>query len=116
MLDTATRALPWLPGAIRAVLPSTPLAFQRFARRTSGWVGGFPQRHPFVGWPTEIVPGLYLVGDSVFPGQSIPATALAGLRAARRILRELGADLVLAPQEPSVHLPTGEGEPVMAYR
>jgi len=116
MLDTAARALPWLPGAIRAVLPSTPLAFQRFARRTWGWVGGFPQRHPFVGWPTEIVPGLYLVGDSVFPGQSIPATALAGLRVARRILRDLDADLVLAPQEPSVHLPAGEGEPVMVYR
>ncbi len=115
MVETAAQALPWLPGAIRAVLPSTPLAFQRFARRPWGWVGGFPQRHPFVGWPTEIVPGLYLVGDSVFPGQSIPATALAGLRVARRILRALGAELLLAPQEPRVQAPVGEGEPVMAH-
>jgi hypothetical protein len=36
-------------------------------------------------------PGLWLVGDSIFPGQSTAATALGGLRVAQQVLRESGA-------------------------
>ncbi len=100
VLETARRALPWLPSALRFVVPGTPRSFARYTRRPWGWVGGFPQRHPFIGWPTTIAPGLWLVGDSVFPGQSIPATALSGLRVARRIARTLGTDLRIAPHSP----------------
>ncbi len=101
-LETARRGLPWLPGALRFVLPGTPLSFARYTRRSWGWVGGFPQRHPFTGWPTTIAPELWLVGDSVFPGQSIPATALSGLRVARRVLRMLGTDLHVAATSPTL--------------
>lgn len=107
MVVTASAALPWLRQAIRFVLPGTPLAFARFTRRPYGWVGGFPQRHPFVGWPTEIGAHLWLVGDSVFPGQSIPASALAGLRVARAIARLYRADLHLSADEPSLAVEPG---------
>ncbi len=95
MLATASAALPWLSRAVRLALPGTPLAFARFTRRPFGWVGGFPQRHLLTGWPTRLSPTSWLVGDSVFPGQSIPATALAGLRVAQDLLRDCGRDLVL---------------------
>jgi phytoene dehydrogenase-like protein len=53
-------------------------------------VGGVPRRaglHNYEGiWPAPVAPGLYLVGDSVFPGQSTLATAIGGQRVARRIL------------------------------
>ena len=102
MLETTATALEWFPKAVRFVLLGSPLAIQRFVRRPWGWVGGFPQRHPFVSWPSEIVPGLDLVGDSVFPGQSIPAVALAGLRVAARILGSLGTSLTIEPAEPGL--------------
>ncbi|MFN3337856.1 MAG: hypothetical protein ACK42I_10210, partial [Thermomicrobium sp.] len=78
----------------------SPLGFSRFVRRPYGWVGGFPQTHPWVFWPSHLAPGLWLVGDSVFPGQSIPATALAGLRVARAILHSMGGELRLAAEPP----------------
>ena len=36
---------------------------------------------------------MWLVGDSIFPGQLIAAVALGGLRVARAILAPLGVDL-----------------------
>jgi len=36
-------------------------------------------------WPAPPVSGLYLVGDSTFPGQSTLAVALGGLKVAQRI-------------------------------
>lgn len=37
--------------------------------------------------PREAAPGLYLVGDSVFPGQSALAAAPGGARVAALVLR-----------------------------
>lgn len=62
--------------------PGTPLAFQRFAWRVGGWVGGFPQTSLVRGWPPHLAPSLWMVGDSIFPGQSTAAVALGGLRVA----------------------------------
>lgn len=100
LLESAAAALPWLPRAVRLVILGSPLGFSRFVRRPFGWVGGFPQTCPSVFWPSHLAPGLWLVGDSVFPGQSIPATALAGLRVARAILHDLGGELRLAEDPP----------------
>ena len=72
------------------ILPGTPVTFQRFTRRAWGWVGGFPQTSLFRAWAPRLAPGLWLVGDSIFPGQSTAAVALGGLRVARTILSELG--------------------------
>ena len=90
VLAAAEVALPGLRDAADLILPGTPVTFQRFTRRAWGWVGGFPQTSLFRAWGPRLAPGLWLVGDSVFPGQSVPAVALGGLRVARSLLAELG--------------------------
>jgi phytoene dehydrogenase-like protein len=86
MLCVAERALPGLRKAAGLVLPGTPVTFQRFTRREHGWVGGFPQTNLLRGWGPRLLPGLWMVGDSIFPGQSTAAVALGGLRVAQGVL------------------------------
>ena len=102
VLAAAEVAVPLLRDAADLILPGTPVTFQRFTRRAWGWVGGFPQTSLFRAWGPRLAPGLWLVGDSVFPGQSVPAVALGGLRVARSLLAELGLREVplKAPGEP----------------
>ena len=78
MLAAAEIALPGLAAAAKLILPGTPVSFQRFTHRSLGWVGGFPQTHLFRAWGPRLGHDLWLVGDSIFPGQSILATALGG--------------------------------------
>lgn len=85
LLAAAELALPGLAGATRLVLPGTPVTFQRFTRRIGGWVGGFPQTQLFRTRGPRLAEGLWLVGDSVFPGQSTAAVALGGIRASIEI-------------------------------
>ena len=87
VLDAAEVALPGLRGAARLILPGTPVSFQRFTHRSLGWVGGFPQTNLYRAWGPRLGPNLWLVGDSIFPGQSVLATALGGQRVARALLR-----------------------------
>jgi len=84
--QAAEVAMPGLREAASLVLPGTPVTFQRFTHRAWGWVGGFPQTNLSRAWPPRLAPGLWLVGDSIFPGQSIPAVALGGMRVASAIL------------------------------
>ncbi|MES2644423.1 MAG: NAD(P)/FAD-dependent oxidoreductase [Myxococcota bacterium] len=86
------RALaPELAASIRDVLPASPRTFARFTRRPEGLVGGIPRRaglgHYRDLWPTPVLPGLWMVGDSVFPGQSTLATAIGGVKVAEAALR-----------------------------
>lgn len=90
VLNAAEVALPGLQGAANLVLPTTPVTFQRFTRRVAGGVGGFPQSSLLQTWGPRLGPGLWMAGDSIFPGQSVPAVALGGLRVARSILSESG--------------------------
>lgn len=85
VLDAAAVALPGLRGAARLILPGTPVSFQRFTHRSQGWVGGFPQTNLFRAWGPRLGRNLWLVGDSIFPGQSVLATALGGVRVAGAI-------------------------------
>lgn len=89
VLNAAEVALPGLRDAANLVLPGTPVTFQRFTRRLWGWVGGFPQTSLFRAWGPRLGRNLWLVGDSIFPGQSVPAVALGGMRVARSLLAEL---------------------------
>ena len=98
MLTAAEIALPGLRSAARLVLPGTPVTFQRFTRRARGWVGGFPQLNLLRTLGPRLSPNLWLVGDSIFPGQSTAAVALGGLRVAHMTLHELGIREVDAPQ------------------
>jgi phytoene dehydrogenase-like protein len=86
VLDAAEVALPGLRSAIRLILPGTPVSFQRFTHRSLGWVGGFPQTNLFRAWGPRLGRDLWLVGDSIFPGQSVLATALGGTRVAHALL------------------------------
>lgn len=91
MVRAAERALPGLAETAELVLPGTPVTFQRFTRRRWGWVGGFPQTDLLRAWGPRLAPRLWMVGDSIFPGQSTAAVALGGLRVAADILDSLGA-------------------------
>jgi C-3',4' desaturase CrtD len=89
LLDSASRAIPGLHEAARLVLPGTPVTFERFTRRAWGWVGGFPQVDLFQSWGPRLAPGLWMVGDSIFPGQSTAAVALGGMRVAEDVQTSL---------------------------
>lgn len=86
LLDAAEQAFPGLRQAAELVLPGTPVTFQRFTRRDRGWVGGFPQTGLFNAWGPRLGRGLWMVGDSIFPGQSVAAVALGGLRVAGEMI------------------------------
>jgi len=98
VLAAAEVALPGLHDAASLILPGTPVTFQRFTRRLWGWVGGFPQTSLTSAWGPRLAPGLWMVGDSIFPGQSTAAVALGGLRVARAVRNELAE-----PGEYGVH-------------
>ena len=86
MLRAAEVAVPHLREAAALVMPGTPVTFQRFTRRAWGWVGGFPQTNLLRAWAPRLLPDVWMVGDSIFPGQSTAAVALGGMRVARSIL------------------------------
>ena len=86
LLTAAERILPGLRAAAHLIKPGTPVTFQRFTRRDWGWVGGFPQSSLFQNWGPYLAPGIWMVGDTIFPGQSTAAAALGGLRVADAIL------------------------------
>ena len=88
VLNAAQVALPRLREAAETILPGTPVTFERFTRRVDGWVGGFPQTNLFRAWSPRLGPGVWMVGDSIFPGQSTAAVALGSLRVAKAILHE----------------------------
>ncbi len=90
LLNAAEQVIPKLRDAARLILPGTPVTFHRFTRRAWGWVGGFPQTHLFCAWGPRLGPNLWMVGDSIFPGQSTAAVALGGIRVAQSIRREMG--------------------------
>jgi C-3',4' desaturase CrtD len=86
ILTLSEHILPGLATKAALVMPGTPVTFERFTRRDWGWVGGFPQTSLFRGWGPRLAPGMWMVGDSIFPGQSVPAVALGGLRVAQGVL------------------------------
>jgi len=90
MLNAAEVALPGLREAASLILPGTPVTFQRFTRRDGGWVGGFPQSSLSRAWGPRLARSLWMVGDSIFPGQSTAAVAMGGLRVARSVLAQIG--------------------------
>jgi len=87
LISAAQRAIPGLAASARLVMPGSPLAFQRFTRRPRGMVGGFAQTSLFdVRGPDVGLPNVFMVGDSIFPGQSTAGVTLGGMRVAERVL------------------------------
>ncbi len=82
---------------IRHAVPASPRTWQRFVGRSAGAVGGPPRRVGFGNYfdagPLALspsLPGLWLVGDTAFPGQSTLATAVGGERLGRFLLARRG--------------------------
>lgn len=91
MLTAADRAIPGLNQAIELCLPGTPVTFDFYTRRPRGMVGGFPQTSLFgARGPKTGVPNLWLVGDSIFPGQSTAGVTLGAMRVAADVLERAG--------------------------
>ncbi len=88
-LGLAERLIPGIRESASLVLPGTPVTFQRYTGRKLGWVGGYPQTSLFRTHPPRLSRNLWMVGDSIFPGQSTAAVALGGLRVAQEVLRSL---------------------------
>lgn len=89
--------LPGLGAAISHREVGTPRSHRRFLGRHQGSYGPVPALRlpgllpmPF---NRSGIPGLYLVGDSCFPGQGLNAVAFSGFACAHRV----GADLGLNP-------------------
>jgi C-3',4' desaturase CrtD len=88
LLTAAETALPGLRSAITLCLPGTPVTFEFYTRRPSGMVGGFPQESILQArGPSTGIANLWLVGDSIFPGQSTAGVTLGGLRVASLVER-----------------------------
>ena len=89
LLRALGRALPDAPGHLRHVEFATPRGWQRYTRRTGGAVGGAPvsrRNSTFFAVDADVFgPGLWVVGDSVFPGQGTMATVLSAIRVVERI-------------------------------
>ncbi len=89
MRETLAARVPEWAGRVRHELTASPRTFARFTGRRDGFVGGIPRRrglrHYWSALPVAPAPGLHLVGDSVFPGQSTLATALGGVKLAQRL-------------------------------
>lgn len=87
LITAAERAMPNVRRAIRLCLPGTPVTFAYYTRRPQGMVGGFAQTSLFAArGPRTGVRNVWLVGDSIFPGQSTAGVTLGGMRVAASVL------------------------------
>lgn len=89
MLTALGRALPDAPASLLHAEYGTPRSFARYTRRHLGAVGGPPvsrRNSNFLAVGSDVLgPGLWIVGDSVFPGQGTMAVVLSAIRVVERI-------------------------------
>ncbi len=82
-----------LPGfadsKIDVIHTATPITWENWVYRKKGRVGGIPQSmaRSLLKWTPNETPfkGLYLVGDTTYPGQGIPGVTLSGINVYSRI-------------------------------
>jgi phytoene dehydrogenase-like protein len=88
MIALAERAIPGFAQAVRLTLPATPVTYAHWTGRERGMVGGFPQGSLFKArGPRTEIENVWLVGDSIFPGQSTAGVTLGGMRVAHDVIR-----------------------------
>ena len=86
LIIAAERVIPDIRRAIRLNLPGTPVTFQYYTGRPLGMVGGFAQTSIFAArGPQTGIPNLWLVGDSIFPGQSTAGVTLGAMRVVAKV-------------------------------
>jgi C-3',4' desaturase CrtD len=89
LLAALGQSLPEAPGALLHAEFATPRSFWRYTRRVLGAVGGPPVSRSnanLLAVGSDVLgAGLWLVGDSVFPGQGTMATTVSAIRVVERI-------------------------------
>ncbi|MDX1592455.1 MAG: hypothetical protein R3283_10850, partial [Balneolaceae bacterium] len=86
-----------LPGfadaEIHLSFSATPVSWNNWIYRKKGRVGGIPQSmtRSLLDWTPNQTPfeGLYLCGDTVYPGQGIPGVTLSGFNVYYRVKRKI---------------------------
>lgn len=88
VLDILSGQFPGARDAVRTVIAGTPLSWEHFTGRLNGCVGGYPQTSLFgVRGPDTRYGNLFLTGDSIFPGQSLPGVVTGARRTVELLLQ-----------------------------
>ncbi|MDZ7806671.1 MAG: NAD(P)/FAD-dependent oxidoreductase [Gracilimonas sp.] len=90
IVTTLRNKLPGFSNAqIDVIHTATPVTWENWVYRKKGRVGGIPQSmaRSLLNWTPNETPfkGLYLCGDTTFPGQGIPGVTLSGINVYSRI-------------------------------
>jgi phytoene dehydrogenase-like protein len=92
-LRAAEQAIPGLRSAARFSEVATPRSFARWTGRHEGRVGGLAQTLADANLQAQShrtgLPGLFVCGDSTFPGQGTIGVTLSGIIAARSAVRHV---------------------------
>ncbi|WP_338780017.1 FAD-dependent oxidoreductase [Metabacillus sp. FJAT-52054] len=94
MIDGVKKALPLIEKGIVKEEIGAPKAWERFTKRKDGMVGGLPQTldHALFNSLSHRtgVKGLWVCGDSIFPGAGTAGVSVSGYHVYRSIMRALG--------------------------
>ena len=94
LIDRLETLFPGLDAKLDYLEAGTPRTHRRFLGRDDGTYGPIPARKlaGLLGMPFNrtVIPGLYCVGDSTFPGQGLNAVAFSGFACAHRVAIDLG--------------------------
>jgi C-3',4' desaturase CrtD len=86
------RLMPELGAGVEVIETATPRSFYDYTRRRLGMVGGLGQSLDIFGMNSfthrTAIPNLYMVGDTVFPGQGVAGVTQSALIAANEITRQ----------------------------
>lgn len=90
ILTVLKKRWPYFENAeIKLSFSGTPITWSNWVYRKKGRVGGIPQSmsRSILDWTPNKTPfkGLYLAGDTVYPGQGIPGVTLSGINVYHRI-------------------------------
>lgn len=81
MLGVLSEQFPEARDALCFLVAGTPVAWERYTGRLNGCVGGYAQTSLFgVRGPATRFDNLFLAGDSIFPGQSLPGVVTGARR------------------------------------
>jgi C-3',4' desaturase CrtD len=88
VLQLLFEQLPRARRAVRMVMAATPHSWESWTGRRHGLVGGYPQTSLIeVQGPKTNYTNLFLAGDAVFPGQSLPGVVTGARRTVELLVR-----------------------------
>ncbi|MBN8209962.1 NAD(P)-binding protein [Bacillus sp. NTK071] len=92
MLSGIERVIPHVRDGIELQMTGAPRAWERFTKRPKGMVGGFPQTNEYSLFNSLShrtgINGLWLCGDSVFPGAGTIGVSTSGYHVYRSIVKK----------------------------